>query len=80
MGAYEKMGFVCLAGLLTGWLTRAILSNSVHHRSWEVSVPTSVAPSGKVRATGVGPQRKKDKDAPPVVLLHGFDSSCLEFR
>lgn len=53
--------------------------------SWDVKVPASVAAAGSVKATGVGPldaarSAKRAGTTPPVVLLHGFDSSCLEFR
>ena len=53
--------------------------------SWDVTVPASVAAAGSVKATGVGPldaarSAKRAGTKPPVVLLHGFDSSCLEFR
>lgn len=34
-----------------------------------------------MKATGVGPiTPNNQRTTPPVVLLHGFDSSCLEFR
>jgi pimeloyl-ACP methyl ester carboxylesterase len=49
-----------------------------------VPVSTSVSPSGSVLTTfakfeAAGSTTKK-KEKTPLVLLHGFDSSCLEFR
>jgi len=52
-------------------------------RSWDVPVPTSLSSTGYVRATGVGPPSLPSSlpsSSPPVLLLHGFDSSCLEYR
>lgn len=52
-------------------------------RSWDVPVPTSLSSTGYVRATGVGPSSLASpppSPSPPVLLLHGFDSSCLEYR
>jgi hypothetical protein len=48
----------------------------------EIRVPTSVAPAGTVDTAYVATSRVKGpaSTAAPMLFLHGFDSSCLEFR
>lgn len=48
-----------------------------------VAIPT-LPRSPEVATAFVGPTKEEEsrypKDAPTIVLLHGFDSSCMEFR
>lgn len=47
-----------------------------------IKVPVSVAPAGTVDTAYVATSRVKGpaSTASPMLFLHGFDSSCLEFR
>jgi len=45
-----------------------------------VKVPSSVSSSGKIESTYSYFPAEAVKEGPPIVLIHGFDSSCLEFR
>ncbi|CAB9499973.1 hydrolase, alpha beta fold family protein (Partial), partial [Seminavis robusta] len=53
-------------------------------RMKRVKVPVSTAISPKDGQVGISyvhwPAVAKKKNLPPVVLVHGFDSSCLEYR
>jgi len=55
-------------------------------RMQRAPIPIPSLPIPPLETAFVGPsktqqaQLKAISDAPPVVLLHGFDSSCLEFR
>jgi hypothetical protein len=55
-------------------------------RMQRTPVPISSLPTPPIETAFVGPSKQQQaqlkalSNAPPVVLLHGFDSSCLEFR
>ncbi|GMI57110.1 hypothetical protein ScalyP_jg10645 [Parmales sp. scaly parma] len=48
----------------------------------DVTVPTTIARNGRITVTYTLHKHKGSPPSslPPIVLLHGFDSSCLEFR
>lgn len=45
-----------------------------------VSVPESMAPSAAIGTNFVRTETGGDKGEDPILMLHGFDSSLLEFR
>eukprot|EP00535_Pseudo-nitzschia_heimii_P002340 CAMPEP_0197191182 /NCGR_PEP_ID=MMETSP1423-20130617/22910_1 /TAXON_ID=476441 /ORGANISM="Pseudo-nitzschia heimii, Strain UNC1101" /LENGTH=434 /DNA_ID=CAMNT_0042643747 /DNA_START=144 /DNA_END=1448 /DNA_ORIENTATION=+ len=46
-----------------------------------VAVPSENSPSGSVGISYIHwPAQGKKANTPPLVMLHGFDSSCLEYR
>jgi len=48
-----------------------------------VPISTEIAQSGSVGISYIhwpANNKKKNGDTPPLILLHGFDSSCLEYR
>ncbi len=46
-----------------------------------VAVPSDNSPSGSVGVSYIHwPAQGRKAKAPPLILLHGFDSSCLEYR
>jgi pimeloyl-ACP methyl ester carboxylesterase len=46
-----------------------------------VNIATNLQEDQIIHATFVATDKSKDSGSlPPIVLLHGFDSSCLEFR
>lgn len=55
-------------------------------RMQRTPVPIPSLPIAPLETAFVGPSKQQQaqlqalSSAPPVVLLHGFDSSCLEFR
>jgi len=52
-------------------------------RSIAVPVPEEISPSGSVDISYIkwdAPNARGAKRPPPVLLVHGFDSSCLEYR
>lgn len=49
-------------------------------RRVDVAVPESVSASGKVGVSYVRWEPEKKSGLLPLLLVHGFDSSCLEFR
>lgn len=55
-------------------------------RMQRTPVPIPSLPIPPLETAFVGPSKQQQaqlkalSNAPPVVLLHGFDSSCLEFR
>ena len=56
---------------------RACVDMANRLQAAELSVPGH---GGPVKMTFVGPDGQVAGDKPVLVLLHGFDSSCLEFR
>ena len=46
----------------------------------KVPVPESVSSSGEVGVSFIHWEAEKKTSALPIVLVHGFDSSCLEYR
>ena len=47
-----------------------------------IAVPSENSPSGSVGVSYIHwpADKSKKKNTPPLILLHGFDSSCLEYR
>lgn len=46
-----------------------------------IAVPSENSPSGSVGVSYIHwPAQGRKAKAPPLILLHGFDSSCLEYR
>lgn len=45
-----------------------------------VSVPESMAPSAAIGTNFVETETDGEKGEDPILMLHGFDSSLLEFR
>jgi len=46
-----------------------------------IAVPSENSPSGSVGVSYIHwPAQGKKTNTPPLILLHGFDSSCLEYR
>jgi Serine aminopeptidase, S33 len=72
----------------TGIAEQACLDTAARMRRLSVPVSTSIHPEGQVGisyAHWPAAQRSrknsnKKVDCPPVFLIHGFDSSCLEYR
>ena len=46
----------------------------------DVKVSTDISPQASVSTTFAKFTKALTKSSPPIVMLHGFDSSCLEFR
>lgn len=67
---------------LTGVTEPACIDTAKRMQIQDIPVPTFVHPEGKVGISYVfwpAEQRSASK-LPPLVLVHGFDSSCLEYR
>lgn len=73
---------------MTGIQEEACLDTAARIKRANVPVPVDVHPTGQVgisyaywkAADKRSTQPKKKKNLPPVILIHGFDSSCLEYR
>eukprot|EP01083_Nonionella_stella_P118166 352716_1 len=46
----------------------------------KVPVPESVSSTGDVSVSFIHWEAEKKTSALPIILVHGFDSSCLEYR
>jgi Serine aminopeptidase, S33 len=65
----------------TGIIEEACLDTAARMRRLSVPVSTDIHPTGQVGISYVHwPAAKKNSASIPVFLIHGFDSSCLEYR
>lgn len=65
---------------MTGIQEQACLDTARRMVRTQVPVSTDIHPSGQVGISYAFWPSPKRSSLPPVVLIHGFDSSCLEYR
>lgn len=69
---------------VTGIEEQACIDAAKQMKRLAVPVSTTISPSGSVGISYIpflaSPNTRKKRDTPPVILIHGFDSSGLEYR
>jgi len=82
---YSRVGFLAAVTELVSPDTETIteeacLDTATRMKRTQVPVSTTVHPDGEVGISYAHWPAEKKTNLPPIVLVHGFDSSCLEYR